>query len=221
MQDYPAILNRTHIYCWPNAALIVSLLLPLTAHADSAQSAFLAPVSCGEESPYRLQADPETRSAIDQKLAKKPYGKSIVAASRKAGLDPCLVHAIIAVESGYRQDAVSAKGAIGLMQVMPETGKRMGVKNSSASAEANLRAGTRYFSQLLKRYPGRLDLAIAAYNAGEGAVDKYGNRIPPFAETQAYVPRVMQHYHALKGTKPPGTPKIYLEGTRLNQASLK
>jgi soluble lytic murein transglycosylase-like protein len=182
-------------------------------------------IPCGVTTPYQLQPSAETRAQQRQTLAAKPHAKSILSAARSSGLDPCLVHALIAVESGYRQDAVSDKGAIGLMQVLPETGDRVGVANSASSVTANLKAGTRYFSLLQKKYPGRLDLAIAAYNAGEGAVEKYGKEIPPYAETQAYVPRVMAQYEKLSGkpiSKPlQQPPRKYIEGTTLAPSTLK
>ncbi|MCB4811358.1 transglycosylase SLT domain-containing protein [Methylovorus menthalis] len=182
-------------------------------------------IPCGTSTPYQLQPSADELALQRQLLAAKPHAKSILSAARSSGLDPCLVHALIAVESGYRQDAISSKGALGLMQVMPETGSRFGVSNSASSVSANLKAGTRYFSQLQKKYPGRLDLAIAAYNAGEGAVEKYGNEIPPYAETQAYVPKVMEQYEKLSGKpikkQPQNQPRKYIEGTTLAPSTLK
>jgi len=108
-------------------------------------------------------------------------------------LDPHLLHSIISVESGYNPDALSPKGAIGLMQVMPKTGQRFGVTNLSDPRQ-NLIAGARYLQTLQTQFSGNLPLVIAAYNAGEGAVQKYRNTIPPFNETRDYVSKVMATY---------------------------
>ncbi len=110
--------------------------------------------------------------------------------------------AVIAAESGFNPQAVSPKGAIGLMQVIPETGERYGVTGDArrtlaqrlADPRVNIATGVRYLSDLLRMFSGDLELALAAYNAGEGAVQKHGNDIPPYAETQNYVKTVLQFY---------------------------
>ncbi len=114
-------------------------------------------------------------------------------AAKSYGVDPRLIHAVIRAESGYNERAVSNKGAVGLMQIIPSTGEMLGVKNLHDPVE-NIFGGTRYLSQLLKMFNGNMELALAGYNAGENAVIKYGHRIPPYAETQAYVPKVMAFY---------------------------
>lgn len=136
------------------------------------------------------------RGAFLQRMSRRPFNAEIVEAARKAGVDPALVHAVIGVESAYNARAVSRKGAVGLMQVIPGTGRRFGIDNL-LNPKANIRAGTRYLSHLLQMFEGDIGLALAAYNAGEGAVMRYGRAIPPYRETRAYVPRVLGIYEAL------------------------
>ena len=109
-------------------------------------------------------------------------------AARYAGVDPALVHSIISVESAYDRFAVSDKGAQGLMQLMPDTAKDYGVKNAFNAWE-NIEGGIKVLSGLLKAYPKRLDLVLAAYNAGRSAVAKYDG-VPPYPETRDYVDKV-------------------------------
>lgn len=116
-------------------------------------------------------------------------------------VDPALVRAVIAVESAFDPQAVSRRGAQGLMQLHPRTARRLGVADP-LDPEQNVRGGTRYLRELLLRFDD-LELALAAYNAGEGAVERYGRRIPPFRETQAYVPAVLRIYRELGGSRSP------------------
>lgn len=166
-----------------------------------------------------VAADRESRlqAAMPRHPAHKRFSMMIDDAARRTALDPALVHALIAVESGYNPDALSAKGAVGLMQVLPETASRYGVDNPASSPEANLRAGTRYLSYLMVMFESRIDLALAAYNAGENAVIRYGNRIPPFRETQRYVPAVLKRYFEWREHTPsaPDAPAwvLYMPGT--------
>jgi soluble lytic murein transglycosylase-like protein len=117
-----------------------------------------------------------------------------VEAARRHGLDPDLVQAVVAVESGFRPDALSPKGAQGLMQLMPRTARSLGVKDAFDPAD-NLDGGTRYLRALVTRYGGDVKHALAAYNAGEGAVARHGG-VPPYPETLAYVRKVLQRAEA-------------------------
>jgi soluble lytic murein transglycosylase-like protein len=130
------------------------------------------------------------------------FAPLIEANARSSGLDPALVRAVVAVESAFDPHAMSDKGAVGLMQVLPDTGERYGVRADRKRSTAdklfdpatNLRVGTRYLRDLLARFGNDLSLALAAYNAGEGAVATHANRIPPFAETRDYVRLVSALY---------------------------
>ena len=126
--------------------------------------------------------------------------------AEKQDVDPALVKAVMAVESGFNPSAVSPKGAIGLMQVIPDTGTRFGVSADArrsveeklADPRINISAGVRYLRWLMELFPDNLELVLAAYNAGEGAVQRYNNRIPPYPETQQYVSTVLQFYRFYK-----------------------
>lgn len=109
------------------------------------------------------------------------------------GVDPYLIFLVMEEESHFNPRAVSPKGARGLMQLMPGTGARFGVRNAFNPAE-NISGGVRYLKQLLQTYNGRVDLVLASYNAGEGAVAKYGHRVPPYRETRNYVKRIGGRY---------------------------
>lgn len=121
-------------------------------------------------------------------LYTRPYNRLISAAATENQLDPALIRAVIHAESAFRPAVVSRKGAVGLMQLMPQTAAQLGVANSTAP-EQNIAGGSRYLAQLLKQYNGEMALALAAYNAGSSNVRRYKG-IPPFAETLAYVERV-------------------------------
>ena len=119
-----------------------------------------------------------------------PYGDLIYAAARRHRLNPALVAAVVRAESAFDPAARSTRGARGLMQLMPATGRRFGVRERDLyDAAENIEAGTRYLRWLLERFGGRLSLALAAYNAGEGTVDRYGG-VPPYRETRDYLRRI-------------------------------
>jgi soluble lytic murein transglycosylase-like protein len=125
-----------------------------------------------------------------------PYSGIVETASRTYGVEGRLVHAVIWAESSYNPNAVSASGAAGLMQLMPETAKRYGVRNSFDPAQ-NIAGGVKHLKELLDQFDGNLELAVAAYNAGANAVIRAGNRIPSYPQTAAYVPKVIAYYHRL------------------------
>lgn len=122
---------------------------------------------------------------------KSRFAPLVEEAARAHQVDAALLHAVITAESGYNPAAVSNKGAVGLMQLMPETARRYGVENSFDPAQ-NIHGGTRYLSDLLQMFNNNLELAVAAYNAGENAVIRHGYSIPPYRETLAYVPKVLK-----------------------------
>ena len=138
----------------------------------------------------RIQAD---RSSAARRL---PRDAQIRRAAERHGVDPLLVHAVVRAESGYDPNAVSRKGAAGLMQLMPETARRYGVTNRFDPA-ANLDAGVRYLRDLLSVFDGNVALALAAYNAGERSVLRAGGRVPDYRETAEYVRRVRMYYRGL------------------------
>lgn len=124
--------------------------------------------------------------------------------AKRHGVDPALIHSVIRVESNYQQKAISPKGAQGLMQLIPATAQRYGVANPFDPVQ-NLEGGVRYLKYLTERFDGDLRLALAAYNAGEGAVDRHGG-IPPYPETQQYVTKVTREMRA-RGISVPALPQ--------------
>jgi len=136
----------------------------------------------------------EPRPAAGQLLQATPYGEIISAVSEAHGVDPLLVRALIQVESNYQSRARSRKGAMGLMQLMPATARSYNVRNPF-DPRANIEAGIKHLKSLIDHF-GQVDLGLAAYNAGEGAVTKF-NGIPPYRETRNYVSRIL----ALAGIK--------------------
>jgi soluble lytic murein transglycosylase-like protein len=124
------------------------------------------------------------------------YDSIIETAAFSASVEPNLLRAVIVVESGFNSRAVSKRGAMGLMQLMPATAVRFGVSNPYDPLQ-NVHAGARYLKFLINRFGQDVRLALAAYNAGEEAVDRNGGQIPPFTETMAFVPRVLKIYRML------------------------
>jgi len=138
----------------------------------------------------------EKKKRIKQSVSTKQYDEIIKKAQKKYGVEFSLIKAVIKVESGFNPKAVSKKGAKGLMQIMPDNYKNLFVKDPFNPSQ-NIMGGTLYLQRLLKRYEYKLPLALAAYNAGPNAVDKY-KRIPPYKETQNYVRKVMKTYSVYK-----------------------
>jgi soluble lytic murein transglycosylase-like protein len=148
---------------------------------------------------------PDALSGGDE-LAPSKFNGHILAAARETKVDVALIRAVISVESGYNASARSRAGAVGLMQLMPGTAKRYGVRNRLDPAQ-NIHGGARYLRDLQVMFDNNLQLVLAAYNAGEFAVMKYGRRIPPYRETVAYVPKVLSYYkkfRAAASATPPG-----------------
>lgn len=140
---------------------------------------------------FTSERDEEARRKLLQRL---PYGGAILRASRRHEVDGLLLAAIVETESRFSAGAVSPRGALGLMQILPATGQRYGAEDL-LDPYVNLDVGSRYLRSLLREYDGDLDLVLAAYNAGPAVVSRYGG-VPPFRETRAYVSRVRARYTA-------------------------
>jgi soluble lytic murein transglycosylase-like protein len=131
--------------------------------------------------------------------ANTPFGEIIYQAATRYDVDADLIHCLIAVESNFNPKAVSRKNARGLMQIMPQTAARLGVKNIFDPRE-NVDAGTRYLRDMLARYNNDITLALAAYNAGPDKVDRYGRQVPPYGETRLYVQKISRNYAKVKSS---------------------
>jgi len=143
-------------------------------------------------------------------VSQEPFGELIRAAAKRYSVDADLITSVIAAESNFDPKAVSRRNARGLMQLLPTTAAHLGVKNIFDPQE-NIEAGTHYLSELLLLYKNDLALTLAAYNAGPERVQRYGQRVPPFAETISYVRRVKHTYNQRKASVPPV--KILAEST--------
>jgi soluble lytic murein transglycosylase-like protein len=139
-------------------------------------------------------------------ISQEPFGDLVRAAAKRYSVDADLITSVIAAESNFDPKAISRRDARGLMQLLPATASRLGVKNIFDPQE-NIEAGTHYLSDLLQLYKNDLSLTLAAYNAGPERVQQYGKRVPPFAETISYIRRVQQTYEHRKVGGPPATNK--------------
>ncbi len=163
----------------------------------------LIPAPARDTAPFTAYAQTSAAPPGRDALRVMALAPALTAAARAHNLDPLLLHAVAHVESRHNPRALSPAGARGVMQVMPATAQRMGVvgpEQALFDADTNLRAGAAYLHQLRARYGDDLRLVLAAYNAGEGAVAKYGGNVPPYPETQAYVRDVLAIYRRLSAT---------------------
>lgn len=165
----------------------------------SAEKAETAPEAKAPTTPPAAPVAAEAKPALPVNLGQQcttgdpALDALVLAASTRFGVDPCFVVAVIDAESSGERYAVSLKGACGYMQLMPDTARRFGCTDIF-DARQNIFAGTEYLRWLLDRFDGSLELALAGYNAGENAVERYGNRIPPYSETQNYVRKITGKY---------------------------
>jgi soluble lytic murein transglycosylase-like protein len=157
------------------------------AKADQTLAAARKPIETYTAAPSAVRTD------IAWTTGNKSIDNLIRLNGQRYGVDPYLIYCVIRQESGFRTGATSPVGAMGLMQLMPGTAARYGVTNPYDPAQS-IMGGTRYLANLLRLFGGRVDLALAGYNAGEGAVMKYGNRVPPYAETRNYVRTIGARY---------------------------
>ncbi len=191
-------------------SMLASLALPVGVSADVFMRVDEAGVAHYTNTPdrdgYELIVAVLKESGSKNRAEAQPKGSMVAvyaphveAAAAEFQVDKALVHAVITAESGYNAAAVSRAGAQGLMQLMPATAKRYGV-DDAFDPVLNIRAGTRYLRDLVNLFDNDLSLAVAAYNAGENAVIRHGRQIPPYRETQAYVPKVMALYRKYRAS---------------------
>ena len=210
-------------------ALLVSILVLISASAATAQSAYQidnfdlpnavqihTPKAEPKNQPKRLLR--LTSMPINPSLAGFTTGSAdidnfIVDSGKRNSVDPLLLYSIMHQESSFKTRAMSNKGARGLMQLMPPTASRFGVSNIW-DPKQNIEGGARYMRFLLDLFEGDVTLALAGYNAGEGAVLKYGNRVPPYSETQEYVRRIGRRYDLIRD------PEAAVNATRLSKEEL-
>jgi len=208
------LMSRKKLFVLAGVSLLAILCQPRLGRADIYQYTddkgviHFSNVSVGNSKKFkRVKTEPAAQR--EQEAAARPaiassaprqssgapaaYADIINTACDRHGVDPALVHAIVKVESDFNPTALSSKGAMGLMQLMPQTAMNMNVSNSFNPNE-NIDGGVKYLKYLMDRYEGNLSLALAAYNSGETAVKKWGT-VPPFRETQNYVQRILKIYN--------------------------
>jgi soluble lytic murein transglycosylase-like protein len=175
--------------CAPAAPHPLAIIQPLPASVTIALPA----------APVRRVGQRRAESGVPPRGV--PLSAAVRAVAAAHRIDPALLHAIVRAESGYRVDAVSSAGALGLLQVMPATARDLGVDDPERLTSDPLLAldtGARYLKQMQRRFGGRLPLVLASYNAGPGAVERHGG-IPPYRETRQYVRRIMADYAQTRG----------------------
>ena len=206
--------NRTLLPAAALAALLVSVAAPASAQiyvwrdaagnlvlSDKARDPAAVTYAVPSGAPFRATRPPGRRAAAFESL--------IAEQAARHAVDADLVRAVIQAESAFNPAARSHKGAMGLMQLMPGTAAELGVTDPYDPAE-NIRGGVMYLRRLLDRYEGNVELALAAYNAGPGAVEKYGQAVPPYRETRQYVARVQGTLAAAGTAEPSGPPtRVY------------
>ncbi len=154
-------------------------------------------VTVNRWAPLRLQEGTTDRSVLQWQQSR--FDGMVRAAAQRTGLQQALLHSIIRAESNFDPSAVSARGAVGLMQLMPATARLYGVTDMT-DPETNIHGGARFLADLLKQFNNNLELSLAAYNAGPTTVARYGGAVPPYPETRQYIDRVMRYYREYQRT---------------------
>jgi len=193
----PAALQARQLYLYDDAAM--RNVAPPPAAAPEAAPLVPSSLSPRNAAPVL----PKGRKLTAAQMRAVALAPQVQRVAQAYDIDPLLLHAIAHVESRHNPQAVSPAGAMGLMQVMPATARRFGVgdpRNELLDPEVSLEVSSAYLKTLQGRFGNRLDLIIAAYNAGEGAVERYGRSVPPYAETRGYVNDVMAEYRALRAS---------------------
>jgi soluble lytic murein transglycosylase-like protein len=195
---YPVLIARLRVLmCAAFAAAVAQAHSPVVV-VPQASPEVVVETAAQPEPLAAAPAAPESLRPTEADLRR--YAAIIRGASRAHGVEGDLVQAVIWAESSYNPRAVSAAGAAGLMQLMPQTAERYGVRDVF-DPEENIRAGVKILGELLVQFDGDVELTLAAYNAGPNAVIRAGNRIPSQPETAAYVPRVLAYYHRLQARR--------------------
>ena len=214
MTPYPcrSIRRRclTSLVGWGWALIAFPAVADIYAHVDAAGVVHYTNVPVEEGFEVVLESPPEPTAGGGETSLKVPvelinrraaaYEGIIREAAAANALEPELLRAVISVESAVNPRAISRAGARGLMQLMPQTAHRYGVRDSFDPRQ-NIHGGARYLRDLVTKFANDLELVVAAYNAGENAVERYGRRIPPYRETRQYVPRVLERYRALTASR--------------------
>jgi len=203
-----ARMKKFNVMLFLNILTALSLLSSKSAKADIyvdlSQTDEISIGNITEEQNYTFKIEEPVLPIASPKLAAMnkngsedntnlPFNSEVISAANMTGIEPALIHAVIAVESKHNPYAQSIKGAYGLMQLMPETSRRFNVLDKK-NPKQNILAGAQYLRELLKLFNGDLKLSLAAYNAGPAAVLRFGGKIPPYKETVNYVPKVLKYY---------------------------